>query len=64
MKFNIFLLLLTIFATVTLAAPIEPASDATPAVDPGKYLTINNIYHCFGKKNINSFCFILINRRM
>ncbi|PKK68882.1 hypothetical protein RhiirC2_781697 [Rhizophagus irregularis] len=39
MKFNIFLLLLTIFVAfvaVTLAAPLEPASksDVTPAVHP------------------------------
>ena len=49
MKFNIFfLLLLAIFAAVTLAAPLEPAS--APAIHPSKYFTINQYSLLFWKK--------------
>jgi hypothetical protein len=54
MKFNIFLLLLTIFVAVTLAAPLEPALeyDVTPAVNPSKYLTINQYFIIVLEKKI------------
>ena len=57
MNFNIFILLLAIFASaVTLAAPLEPASNLarsleSDAVEPCKYLNIFNICYCFN--NIN-----------